>query len=54
MTDTERFEIPSAILAAAVVAKSDLTGHELSIYAINLQRNYVKMMARRETEAEAD
>ncbi len=54
MADTQH-EIASAILAAAVVAKSELTGHELATYAMNIYRNYVKMMIaqhQKETETE--
>jgi hypothetical protein len=42
--DDTRFEIPSAILAAAVVAKSELTGKELAQYAVDLQRLYIRKM----------
>jgi hypothetical protein len=53
ISDSE-FLIPCAILAAAVVAKSELTGQELASYAINLHRNYVMIMqAQREREEKA-
>lgn len=41
MSNSSEFEIPSAILAAAVVAKSSLEGRELQDWALRLQRNYV-------------
>lgn len=53
MANTSEFEIPSAILAASVVAKTDLQGTELQNYAINLQRIYVKQMAESREKEEA-
>jgi hypothetical protein len=54
MADLSEFEIPSSILAAAVVAKSELTGKELEIYAVDLQRQFIRHMLsfRKRLEAE--
>ncbi|UPK33965.1 hypothetical protein IVB18_38260 [Bradyrhizobium sp. 186] len=51
MASPSDFEMPSAVLAAAVVAKSELKGEELQRYAISVQRAYAKqMLAARERE----
>ena len=42
--DDSRFEIPSAILAAAVVAKSELTGEQLTHFAVDTQRFFMLRM----------
>lgn len=42
--DDSRFDIPSAILAAAVVEKSKLDGEELIQFAANLQQRYLRFM----------
>ena len=44
MVDTSEFQIPSAILTAALVEKSELTGKELEAYAINTQRALIRHM----------
>ena len=44
MSDTSQLEVSSAILAAAVIAKCDLSGQDLVAYAVNLQRQYIRMM----------
>jgi hypothetical protein len=51
MSDDSEFLIPSAILVSAVIAKSELTGKELSEYAVGLHRNFVKIM---QVQREAD
>jgi hypothetical protein len=49
--DASEFEIPSAILAAALVEKSELKGKDLEMYAANMQRWLVfKMKTAREKE----
>jgi hypothetical protein len=51
MVDASEFEIPSAILAAALVEKSELKGKDLEMYAANMQRWLVfKMKTAREKE----
>lgn len=40
------FEISSAVLAATLVAKSDLTGKDLSQLAFNTQRFFAETMKR--------
>jgi hypothetical protein len=44
MADDSEFLIPSAILASAVVAKSELVGEELVKFAANIHRRYVNAM----------
>ena len=49
MVDISEFEIPSAILASALIEKSDLKGADLESYAFNIQRKLIRqMMASRE------
>lgn len=49
MADVSEFELPSAILAAALVEKSELKGTELATYAVDVQRIIIRqMMAFRE------
>jgi len=51
MANPSEFEIPSAILAAALVEKSELKGKDLEMYAANMQRWLVyKMKTAREKE----
>jgi hypothetical protein len=46
------FEVPSAILAASIVAKGDMTGEEVQKFAVRLQRQQIKIMTvRAEQEA---
>jgi hypothetical protein len=54
MADASEFEIPSAILAYALVEKSELKGAELESYAINIQRKLVRqmMIAREKMDSE--
>ena len=44
MPSASEFELPSAILTAAVIAKSELTGKQLEQYVTDLQRFYVRQM----------
>jgi hypothetical protein len=51
MPNPSEFEIPASILAASVVAKSELTGNELLTFAFNIQRTYAqRMLIAREKE----
>jgi hypothetical protein len=47
------FEVPSAILAASIVAKGDLTSEEAQKFAVRLQRQQLKIMTARAAQEAA-
>lgn len=54
MTDISEFEIPSAILAASLVEKSELKGADLEAYAIKVQRLLINRMVAFRKKKESD
>jgi hypothetical protein len=44
MPNFSEFEVPSAIMTASLVAKSELTGKDLEDYAVALQRELIRKM----------
>ena len=52
-TTSSPFEVSSAILAASIVAKGDITGEEMPTFAIRLQRQQVKIMTARAAQEAA-
>lgn len=46
MANRSEFEIPAAILTASLVARSELTGHELEKFAFHIHRFLVDAMKR--------
>ena len=54
MVDISEFEIPSAILASALVEKSELKGAELEAYAFNIQRKLIRQMSASREKMESE
>jgi hypothetical protein len=53
MADISEFAIPSAILAAELVRKSELSGRELEAYAVDIHRLLMESMSTFKKKKEA-